>query len=79
MSYAWSPDEPAVDPADVDASFDEELGRYQRLVPEGGTLRDLATRLRAAAGEVSGLQPDALRAGADPVRAAPDVVREVDA
>jgi energy-coupling factor transporter ATP-binding protein EcfA2 len=63
----------------IDASFDEELGRYQRLVPEGGTLRDLATRLRAAAGEVSGLQPDALRAGADPVRAAPDVVREVDA
>ena len=25
MSFAWSPDEPAVDAADVDASFDEDM------------------------------------------------------
>ena len=25
MSYAWSPEEPTVDAADVDASFDEDL------------------------------------------------------
>ena len=25
MSYAWSPDEPTVDAADVDASLDEDL------------------------------------------------------
>ena len=49
----------------IDASFDDELARYERVVPEGQNLRDLATRLRGAAGEVSALQPDALRAGAD--------------
>jgi DNA-directed RNA polymerase sigma subunit (sigma70/sigma32) len=25
MSFAWSPDEPTVDAADVDASFDEDM------------------------------------------------------
>jgi hypothetical protein len=39
------------------ASFEEELGRYRRLVPDGADLRDLAARLRAAAGEVAALQP----------------------
>ena len=38
-------------------SFDDELGRYRRLVPDGSGLRDLATRLRAAADDVAALQP----------------------
>jgi energy-coupling factor transporter ATP-binding protein EcfA2 len=38
-------------------TFDEELGRYRRLVPDGAALRDLATRLRTAAGDVGALQP----------------------
>ena len=38
-------------------SFDEELGRYRRLVPDGDGLRDLASRLRAAADDVAALQP----------------------
>jgi energy-coupling factor transporter ATP-binding protein EcfA2 len=63
----------------IDASFAEELARYERLVPDGARLRDLAARLRAAASEVATLQPDALRAGtllteagAAPVEAAPE-------
>jgi len=56
----------------IDASFDEELRRYELLVPEGAALRALATRLRGAAGEVGALQPDALRAGADAARAGTD-------
>jgi energy-coupling factor transporter ATP-binding protein EcfA2 len=53
-------------------SFDEELGRYRRLVPDGGGLRDLAARLRGAADEVSGLQPAVtLDARAIPVDASP--------
>ncbi len=38
-------------------TFDEELGRYRRHVPDGAALRDLATRLRAAADDVAALQP----------------------
>jgi hypothetical protein len=45
----------------VDATFAEELSRYERLVPNGDALRDLAARLRSTAGEVSALQPDPLR------------------
>ena len=56
----------------IDASFDDELRRYELLVPEGAALRALATRLRGAAGEVGALQPDALRAGADAARAGTD-------
>ena len=41
----------------LSASFDDELVRYRRLVPDGGALRDLATRLRAAADDVAALQP----------------------
>ncbi|HET9853023.1 MAG TPA: dynamin family protein [Candidatus Limnocylindrales bacterium] len=36
-------------------SFAEEEARYERLVPEGAALRDLAGRLRAAAAEVARL------------------------
>jgi len=50
----------------IDASFSDELSRYERLVPEGANLRDLAGRLRGAATEVGALQPDALRDGTDP-------------
>ena len=39
----------------VDDAFGRERSRYERLVPDGGDLRDVATRLRAAAGEVSAL------------------------
>ena len=39
------------------ASFEEELGRYAALVPDGGELRDLASRLRDAAADVVALQP----------------------
>lgn len=45
----------------IDASFAEELARYERLVPVGGALRDLAARLRAGAAEIAALQPDPLR------------------
>jgi energy-coupling factor transporter ATP-binding protein EcfA2 len=38
-------------------TFDEELWRYRRHVPDGAGLRDLATRLRAAADDVAALQP----------------------
>ena len=38
-------------------TFDEELGRYRRHVPDGAALRELATRLRAAADDVAALQP----------------------
>jgi len=55
----------------IDATFADERRRYERLVPEGATLRDLAARLRAAATEVAALQPDALRAGAGPIEPAP--------
>jgi energy-coupling factor transporter ATP-binding protein EcfA2 len=41
----------------ISASFDEELARYERLVPEGDSLRTLAGELRAAAKEVEQLQP----------------------
>lgn len=46
----------------IDTSFAEELGRYERLVPDGDAMRDLAARLRSTAGEISSLQPDPLRA-----------------
>lgn len=49
----------------IDASFAEELARYERLVPDGAALRDMAARLRAAAAEVVALQPDALRSTGD--------------
>jgi hypothetical protein len=45
----------------IGASFAEELGRYERLVPEGAGLRDLAARLRTAAAEIASLQPDPLQ------------------
>ena len=48
-------------------TFDEELGRYRRLVPDGAGLRDLATRLRAAADDVGALQP-AVPLEARPIR-----------
>ncbi|HEX5827920.1 MAG TPA: GTPase [Candidatus Limnocylindrales bacterium] len=38
-------------------TFDEELGRYRRLVPDGAEARDLAGRLRASARDVAALQP----------------------
>jgi energy-coupling factor transporter ATP-binding protein EcfA2 len=44
--------------AAIEAAFAEELARYERLVPDGAALRDLATRLRAAAAEVTALQPE---------------------
>jgi energy-coupling factor transporter ATP-binding protein EcfA2 len=50
----------------IDASFADELARYERLVPEGSNLRHLADRLRQSASEVAALQPDALRDGAEP-------------
>ncbi|HEY3334578.1 MAG TPA: GTPase domain-containing protein [Candidatus Limnocylindrales bacterium] len=37
-------------------TFEEDLGRYRRLVPDGARLRDLAARIRAAALEVASLQ-----------------------
>lgn len=39
----------------VEDAFGRELARYERLVPDGGELRDLAARLRSAAREVSAL------------------------
>ena len=48
-------------------TFDEELGRYRRLVPDGASLRDLAARLRAAAEDVAALQP-AVSLDASPIR-----------
>jgi hypothetical protein len=51
----------------IDASFAEELQRYEGLVPDGAALRDLAGRLRSAAADVAALQPDPLR----PPEAAP--------
>ncbi|HET7829737.1 MAG TPA: GTPase domain-containing protein [Candidatus Limnocylindrales bacterium] len=39
------------------ASFEEELGRYRGLVPDGAALRDLASRLRDGARDVAALQP----------------------
>jgi energy-coupling factor transporter ATP-binding protein EcfA2 len=45
----------------IDTSFAEELARYERLVPDGDAMRDLAGRLRSTAGEISSLQPDPLR------------------
>ena len=41
----------------LSAAFEDELGRYRRLVSDGAGLRDLATRLRAAADDVAALQP----------------------
>jgi energy-coupling factor transporter ATP-binding protein EcfA2 len=46
----------------IDASFDEELARYEALVPSGDGLRDLAGSLRSSASELRTLQPDPLRA-----------------
>lgn len=37
-------------------TFDEEQARFDRLVPDGAGLRDLAARLRASAAEVAALQ-----------------------
>ena len=48
-------------------TFDEELGRYRRLVPDGAELRDLAMRLRTAAGDVGSLQPG-IPLDASPIR-----------
>ena len=51
--------------AAISASFDEELARYERLVPDGDSLRTLAVELRAAAKDVAELQPpDAFEADA---------------
>ncbi|MEO5703545.1 MAG: dynamin family protein [Candidatus Limnocylindrales bacterium] len=41
----------------VDATFTDERGRYEGLVPDGAALRDLASAMRAAAGEITALQP----------------------
>ena len=56
-------------------TFDEELGRYRRLVPDGAELRDLAARLRSAANDVGALQPG-IPLDASPIRveAATDAV-----
>ena len=58
--------------AALQATFDEELARYEALVPDGAGLRDLAARLRAAAADIAGAparrprmtdaEPNALRA-----------------
>ena len=56
----------------IDASFAEELARYERLVPDGAALRDLAVRMRAAAADVVALQPDPLRPGGGEPEARPD-------
>jgi len=37
-------------------TFDEELGRYRRLVPDGSGLRELARQLRVAGDDVAALQ-----------------------
>jgi hypothetical protein len=51
----------------ISASFDEELARYERLVPQGDALRSLAGELRAAARDVEQLQPpDAFAASPAP-------------
>jgi energy-coupling factor transporter ATP-binding protein EcfA2 len=41
--------------AALEATFAEEQGRFDQLVPDGAGLRDLATRLRSAATEVESL------------------------
>jgi hypothetical protein len=45
----------------VDTTFAEEARRYESLVPDGDELRHLAGRFRAAAGEITAIQPDPLR------------------
>ncbi len=45
--------------AAIDATFADELARYEGLVPDGAGLRDLALRMRAAAADILALQPDA--------------------
>lgn len=51
----------------ISQSFDDELARYERLVPDGVSLRELASELRAAAKDVLGLQPpDAFETAASP-------------
>ena len=58
----------------LDATFGEDLARYERLVPEGEGLRDLAARLRSSAAEIATLQADPLRApvgGEAPATGAP--------
>jgi hypothetical protein len=42
----------------MDATFDEQLARYEALVPDGAGFRDLAARLRAGAAEIVTLQPE---------------------
>ena len=40
----------------IEASFADELARYERLVPDGAALRQLAADMRAAAIEITALQ-----------------------
>jgi energy-coupling factor transporter ATP-binding protein EcfA2 len=60
----------------LEASFAEEEARYERLVPEGGDLRELADSLREAAAQVTDLQPTGPFEPAEPVTSdsEPDVV-----
>ncbi|MEO8273362.1 MAG: dynamin family protein [Chloroflexota bacterium] len=43
--------------AAVEATFADELARYERLVPDGPALRDLASAMRESAAEIAALQP----------------------
>jgi hypothetical protein len=54
----------------VEASFTDELARYERLVPDGQSLRELAEKLRESAADVIALQP------ASPFEPAPDKAPE---
>jgi hypothetical protein len=52
------------------ATFREELTRFDRLAPDPSRLRDLASRIRAAADELRALPPSV------PVDAQPMMLRE---
>jgi hypothetical protein len=43
--------------AAIEATFAEELARYERIVPDGAALRTLATAMRTAAADIAVLQP----------------------
>ncbi len=41
----------------IEATFADELARYEQLVPDGAALRTLAAEMRAAAADIAALQP----------------------
>jgi energy-coupling factor transporter ATP-binding protein EcfA2 len=43
----------------IEGAFADELRRYEEVVPQGAALRELAASLRAAAGDIAHLQPEA--------------------